>query len=392
MAEKGLTPQGFNRKLLAEIKAEIDADLRATFGPAINLLPESVFGQVVGVFADREDQLWKLAEAVYHSQYRETARGVSLDYAVGLTGVVRQRATKSTVTIRCSGTVATVLPAGRVVSVTGAGDLFTSLADATIGGGGYVDVEFEAEQLGPVQALAGTLTTIETPVGGWASCTNVLDAALGRNVETDEDLIRRADQSLQIGGAGTVDAMKARLRQLSGVTFATVVENFTDVTDVDGRPPHSIECIVSGGIDAEIAQEIWDSRPAGIRLVGSTTTSATDIDGATQSVNFSRPTQQLVWLEVDVTRAGAGEQPSWVPGAEVPLAAALLALGDGYAVGQDVVLGQFSALAFQTQGVVAVAVRAKIGAPPGGGDTVNLAVGSTSIAVFDSSRITVVVI
>ena len=60
----GLTADGFERKRLENIVSDIEGALQATFGADIDLRPESIFGQLVGVLADPIAELWEEAENV----------------------------------------------------------------------------------------------------------------------------------------------------------------------------------------------------------------------------------------------------------------------------------------------------------------------------------------
>lgn len=91
----GLSATGLEIKRLADIKPEIEEILRKRLGNAINLLPETVFGQIVGVFSDREAKIWELIEDVYHSQYPDDAEGVSLYNAAAFNGIEIIDAAKS---------------------------------------------------------------------------------------------------------------------------------------------------------------------------------------------------------------------------------------------------------------------------------------------------------
>ncbi len=91
----GLSATGLEIKRLADIKPEIENVLRQRLGNSINLLPETVFGQIVGVFADREAEIWELIEDVYHSQYPDDAEGVSLYNAAAFNGIEIIDAAKS---------------------------------------------------------------------------------------------------------------------------------------------------------------------------------------------------------------------------------------------------------------------------------------------------------
>jgi len=116
----GVTDQGFVRKRLADIKTEMENALRTTLGASINLLPESVFAQLVGLQADREADLWELAEDVYNSQYPDSSEGVSLDNIAAISGLTRLGAKASLLRdVHLFGTSGEVIPAGTVASVAG---------------------------------------------------------------------------------------------------------------------------------------------------------------------------------------------------------------------------------------------------------------------------------
>ena len=116
----GVTPQGFKRKRLATIKTDIESFLRAKIGNFINLLPSSLFGQFTGIFAERYDELWEVAEDTYNSQYSASATGVPLQNALALVGVPKQGAAKSLQqNLYLFGTPGTIIPVNTQVRVAG---------------------------------------------------------------------------------------------------------------------------------------------------------------------------------------------------------------------------------------------------------------------------------
>jgi uncharacterized phage protein gp47/JayE len=437
----GITTEGFVGKPLEVAKSELEAAFRAAFGAGINLAPQSVFGQLVGIFAEREAELWELAEGVYLGFAPDSAAGAQLDNLAALTGAVRLAAAPSSITATATGTPLTLLPAGRIVSVDGSGARFVTLADATIEavdawvgttaysfgdrvtnggkvyqcvaggtsagsggpsgtgttigdggvtwkhlgtGTGAVDVACESEETGPVEANTNTLTVIETPVAGWSNVVNNASAALGRDVETDAAFRLRREVLLRSQGKGTLDALRADVLAVDGVTAVQIFENVTDADDADGLPPHSFEVVVLGGAAADIAQAIWDAKPAGIRAYGTTSGSATDADGVAQVVEFTRPTAKPIYIVVNLTKDAA----RWPADGGDQVAEALVAYGQTFAMGDDVISSALLARVFQVAGVVDV-LNVKIGLvdPPITSTTVSIA--ARELATFDVSRVTV---
>jgi uncharacterized phage protein gp47/JayE len=141
----GLTSTGFNPKQQSDIISEIQSSLQDALGKNINLLPQSVYGQIVGIFSEREALVWQLAEAVYSSQYPSGAEGSSVDNILALNNVGRRLSARPTKTAPTNtsgvpglvfyGTPGTIVPAGSIISVDGNPALqFTTDETATIEG------------------------------------------------------------------------------------------------------------------------------------------------------------------------------------------------------------------------------------------------------------------
>lgn len=65
--------------------------------------------------------------------------------------------------------------------------------------------------------------------------TNALGTTGGADIETDESLRARYDESISLGGASTTSAIEVELLQVQNVVDARVIENVTMAT-VDGVP------------------------------------------------------------------------------------------------------------------------------------------------------------
>ncbi len=259
-----------------------------------------------------------------------------------------------------------------------------TVTTTTAGAAAQIDAAFTAETAGPVAAPAASLTVIETPVSGWTSLTNALDAVLGDAVETDAALKLRRATSVQKAGAGTAEAIRADLLALDGVVAALVFENTTTTVDGDGRPAKSFEAIVQGGTDAAIALTIWQDKPAGIATFGDTTVAVTDSQGFSRDVNFSRPTPIDIYLELDLTVI-AGTYPT---DGDALVKAAVVAYGDTLGLGDDVIVfPKLIASLNDIPGITDIVVRIGTAVSPTLDD--NITIGSFELATFDTSRITV---
>jgi uncharacterized phage protein gp47/JayE len=484
----GITDEGFVTKRLEDIKIEIEDSLRNSLGNNINLLPQGVLGQIVGIFSERESLLWELMEAVYNSQYPDTASGATLDLVASITGITRLSASESIVVLKLYGDVGTVIPSGSEISradnsnvvfetisssvissgidevkkitfsiipdagqfkltfngnETGAllfnatsvdvqsalnnlpdlssvlvtGDFSTGFditftgtdgqkpqSDLTISENTLVlvvapvavvsstsidgaipssTVAAKAKEVGPIEAPSGTLSVIETPVTGWDSVENELDADLGRDEESDAELKIRRDLALQQAGAATVGAIFSQLSSLDGVSTVRIFENITEIYDLEGRPPKSYEAVIQGGDEDEIAATIWSTKPAGIQTFGDILKNILDSQGYPQQVSFSRPTGLTIYVTLNIT-AGLD-----FPANGASLASdAIVDYGKTFEVGQDVItIPKLLCTVANIDGILDIEVLVGTSASPTLSD--NIIVADNEIAEFDSSRILV---
>jgi uncharacterized phage protein gp47/JayE len=308
MSSYGVTDTGFVIKTLAETLEDIEAEQRNQIGGNLNQSASSLLGTLNGIFADHITQLYEVAAAQSAAMDPETATGTALDYLASLAGLTRRAATFSTVSLTFTVDQAITIPAGTVVSVDGDPDItFATDADVVCGAAGDFAAAATAETTGPVNAAAGTLTVLESTVTGVTAVTNALDATQGNDIETDAELRDRRVAALANAGAGTAAAVRAAVLEVENVTEAEVFSNRTNATDADGLPAHSIEVLVAGGTDDDIAQAIHDTAAAADGLHSSTADSgsATDYAGNSVTIPFTRPTDVALVVEVDIEVDGS---------------------------------------------------------------------------------------
>jgi len=142
---------------------------------------------------------------------------------------------------------------------------------------------------GAISAPSSSVDNIVVPISGVDTTYNLTAYALGSEVESDEDLRDRILVSQQTSGAATVPAIEDAIANLDSVESVSIEENRSFITDIYGRPPKSFETFVQGGDNQEIAQTIWDKKPAGIETYGDITVQVDDSTGDPQDILFSRP-------------------------------------------------------------------------------------------------------
>ena len=401
----GLLPEGFVPATIAEIREEIETELREEYGPSLPLGDGTLLGFLVGILSERLGLLWEVAEAVNSSQDPDKAAGAALEALCLLTATFRIAAGASVAHLVLSGDDGTVVAAGNIISTVSTGKQFeTSLgvtlaqlddwvaltphdvgdrvtnssrtyqcitagtSDASGGptttdeditddsvhwaylgeGEAVGDVIATSIETGEIVAIARDLTAIETPLSGWNSAINLLDAEEGNDIQSDEDLRLLREAELAQTGTGTPDAIRAAILEVSGVTNCSVFYNSTDITDGDGILPHSIEVLVQGGSDQDIWDALWDNVPAGTRTMGGEVGTVVDDEGNNQTVKFTRPESFDIYIRMYVTK-----NPRTYDGDDT-VKTAIIEYGDDRSTGDDAVASAISGQAFRVVGLIDV--------------------------------------
>jgi uncharacterized phage protein gp47/JayE len=298
-----ITDQGFVRTSLQERLDSLRTAIKAIFGDSINLDPDTIDGQTIGIFADSISNLDKLAEDIYHSFNPSSATGTALSRLVQLNGIRRIGGTYSTCDVVCIGQAGTVIPAGSLIQSTATQAIFKTDFELTIGDSGTGTVSCKAVDLGEQQAPANTLTDINTPIYGWQSVNNPTAAVVGRDEETDAELRIRRAKSTATAAQSVLEGIYGSIANLPGVTQVQVYENSLDTRQASTQlPPHSIQCVVQGGDLADIANAIWLKKTAGVTLTGNTQYIVKDSMGNEQNIVFSRPVSVPVYMIVNLSK------------------------------------------------------------------------------------------
>lgn len=158
-----------------------------------------------------------------------------------------------------------------------------------------------------------------------------------------------------------------------------------------GRFPKSFEAVVQGGTDADVANKIWTTKPAGIQTFGNTAFTITDSQGEFQVINFSRPTPIYIWVTVALTLYAEEVFP---PNGQDLVAAAINTYGSNLGIGVDVLLQRVLAQIFNVPGIASGVMQIASTNLPGDSPlfgTADISIAENEVAIFDLTRITVTV-
>lgn len=252
----------------------------------------------------------------YNNQYILSASDVHLDRIVKLAGISRIADANSTGKIKITGTPnAQVPPNFRVGTVDGINFKTTSTVWTRLDGTGNLELEIISDEKGSNNNVnAGRITEILNPQAGISSVTNELAITGARDRESDPELRTRYFSVITNLAGSSLDSIKNKIISQTGATYANAKENVED-HEVDGLPPHSFEMFVAGGTDKDIAQTIFDNKPAGIKAHG-TTIIDIPYGGETYHIGFSRANVKnyyfLIEIDVDSSRFDFATMPQQI--------------------------------------------------------------------------------
>ena len=351
----GLSEKGFRRPNYTELLNATEYKARELFGEGINLTIRSPLGILLRILAWIWSILFAVLEDVYNSRYADTAIGNSLINLGRNIGMEVLSANKATGHITITGTPGITVPAGYLVATPG-GLQYVVSASAVIGNAGEVLATIQAVDFGDeYNTDANTVNVIVNPsaVKGIVSVRNQSPITGGRWRETDPEFRDRYYKSVDYAGGANADAIRAALlNDVDGVTVAQVYEN--DQDDLDPYyhlPPHSIEAVVYGGLDEDVAKAIFKKKAGGIQTAGNMSVNIVSASEQIQTIYFSRPESRMIYVKIADMRTDTS-----FLGNESIVTALITHIGNarysGLGVGADVVYMQILTIVASVRGVI----------------------------------------
>lgn len=322
-----------------------------TIFPGANVDPNSPDGNWINIIAQVAVDQEEFLAMIYASFDPDQAIGVSLDERCAINGVIRQAGTNTVQPISVTSTVAVTIygidqTANPVFTVQDAqGNQYQLAVTYSFLTGSTQSLAFQAVNLGAVQSSLNTITSIVTVTAGISAVNNPATyTTLGIPEETDATLRIRRANSVALPSKGWLEGMYAGIIDVTGVTAALVLENYTNSINGYNMPPHSIWIIVAGDPDEdELAQAIYVKRNAGVdwtnggsggagtgHRTGTTVTSITVAAGGTRYDNA--PMVEIV------SGTGSGASAHATVSGGVITGFVMDSIGTGYATDPTIVL------------------------------------------------------
>lgn len=290
---------GITAPTLPDLIQYLEDQYREIFGHDVYLGPDSQDGQFLSILASAINDSNAVAVSVYNAFSPATAQGAGLSSVVKINGLRRHVSTYSTVDLNLTGVAGTIINSGVVKDVNNyKWDLPSTI---TLDSNGQRTATATCQTLGAVVALPNTVTQIQTPQRGWQAVTNPTDASTGANTEQDGALRGRQAISTALPSQTVMDGIIGAVANVAGVTRYRGYENATNTTDANGLAPHTIALVAEGGTALNIATAISNKKTPGTGLAGNTTVQVTDPVGMINTIQFYRPTQVTITVDIALT-------------------------------------------------------------------------------------------
>lgn len=301
------TEVGFNLKRFRDIQLSQQGLLDQIVDPntgetlQVDFNEDDPLVNILNSFIDAMAVAWENVELSYQQFDPTLSTGPSLSGLVQLNGLSRKGGTPSTIPIQYFGSAGTIVPAGQQITDIVGEIVWITDSQVTLDGGGNAVGSASSQSNGIFIVSTEDVNRILTPVSGWNAVQNSSESTLGTTDELDGPLrIRRRNGTLT-PAQSIIECIQSTVLNLDGVVYSRAFQNRSLIVDSNGIPGKSVAMVVSGGTDQDVAEQIFVRLGTGTETFGTTTVNFTDPFGETTPINFIRPTERIISVEVSLT-------------------------------------------------------------------------------------------
>lgn len=307
MTTFGMTDQGFVPKRLSDVLTSITEKIKNIEDPEtgekpfVNEPADSILTQFAQILSEELSICWEQAYLAANQFDPQNMTGVPLRGTVQINGINPSFGSYTEVPMTLGGTSGTTIPEGSLIADDQGKYVYKTTTSATIGEDGTVTVNAICTEKGPIEPAENTIISIQTPIFGWRSATNGIATSIGTNEDTDAQLHIKQERATSATSYRQVDAIISGIINVPGVKFARLYLNKTTTTDEKGIAPKTIAPVIVGGTDEDIANVIRLKAGALDSTQGTTSVSYTGPLGDVQTINFYRPTEVPVYIDIKIS-------------------------------------------------------------------------------------------
>ncbi|SIP74137.1 conserved hypothetical protein [Xenorhabdus innexi] len=323
-----ITDTGIVIEQLSAIHQRLEDGFRRIYGEDINLDADSPDGQIIGLFSQELANINQVIAFIAQMLDPYHATGSWLEQRAMYAGLVRRGAEFSYLNaVIITGQAGITIPAGTVLTDENR-IRWVTLTETTLNHNGSAQVQLQSQELGAFALQSHKELQLETVIVGVDKAVTTKEADIGNEEETDGNFLLRFMRSHSINNHDDRQGIEAALLDLPDVRQARVYENFTSQTDNNGVPAHSMNAVVIGGKNEDIARAILRKKVGGCGLMGKIECTF-DYSGAQRTVRFDRAERVDIRVKVIIERIN-GFQDIDTEGIKQSLA------DTGFAIGESV--------------------------------------------------------
>lgn len=395
----GMTQTGFKPKRFADVLESLTNRIKSISNPDtgeypfVNETADGLLMQITSIIAEEISICWEQAYLASVQYDPQNASGVALRSLVQINAINPSYGTPTEIPMVLRGTAGTVIPAGSRISSTDGSQIYEIEENTVIPAGGEIIANAICTEVGPNNPEAGTIIQIQTPTFGWNYASNNAATSVGSNADTDTTLHIKQSRATSATSYRQVDAIIAGIMAVPGVKFARLYVNKTLSTDARGISGKTMAAVVVGGLDQNIANVLRLKAGSLDNFEGNLDTPIEYVGelGDTQTIDFYRPTEIPIYIEIEITVTDSAAYPE---NAADRIKQAIVDYAEynqegvaGFPPGADVIISRLYTPINSVPGFKVDSL--KIGTASDSLSTSDITIAWNELATFDTSRITV---
>lgn len=296
VTDKGITVDSYNT-----VYERLIASFKKIYGNNINLESDTPDGQMLALFAKEIETIHQGVSFIVQMLDPYQATGQWLEQRALYAGISRITASYSYIDeVIITGFPKTNIPMNSIF-IDPNKNKWIITQQVILNDLGSVRVKLRSYELGNFTVHKNDQLSMSMVIIGIEKVIANTDSYGGKDEETDEKLLKRFMLSHSINNYDDKQGIKAALFSITGVTKCEVYENYTNKTDEKGIPAHSLNVVILGGDDTEIATVIAKKKIGGCGLFGSVEQSVI-LRNSNRKIYFDRPICKNIFISMTLGR------------------------------------------------------------------------------------------